>query len=73
MRAHAREHAVMSPLLPPALVPVAGLLALVLVWPRLRRPSTTPRLFVETVVITGGTIASVAALWAALWWIEQRW
>ena len=61
------------PLLPPALLPLAGALALVLVWPRLRRPIPTRRLITETLVITAATIISTAALWALYWWIEQRW
>ena len=63
----------MSPLLPPALLPVAGALALVFVWPRLRRPMPLLRLIGETFAITAGVIVTVTALWALLWWIEQRW
>ena len=53
---HPREDATMPWLLPPMLVPVAGALALVFVWPRLRRPIPTRRLITETLVITAAMI-----------------
>ncbi len=63
----------MSLLLPPQLLPVAGALALVIIWPRLDRQTTAPRLLVETLAITAAMILVTAALWAALWWVEQGW
>ena len=67
------DEAVMSPLLPSELLSIAGAFALFLVWKRTRLPISTSRLIVETLVITVGAMMTTAALWALLWWIEQRW
>jgi hypothetical protein len=63
----------MSWLMPVQLLPVAGLLALVFAWPRIARPTSHVRLFVEVLIITVGTSAACVVAWAACWWIEQRW
>jgi hypothetical protein len=62
-----------SAMLPIFLLPIAGVLALVLVWPRVRTPISLPRLFLEAV---GMVLLAVGILWAAwvvLWFVEQRW
>jgi hypothetical protein len=63
----------MSWRLPTALPPVAGLLAFVLSWPRLRVRATAARLLSEVVLLTLASIALVWLGWVVLWWIEQRW
>lgn len=62
----------MSWLLPTLLLPIAGVLALALVWPRMGQPSTT-RLIAEAFAITLGAVGIVWAAWVALWLVEQRW
>jgi hypothetical protein len=62
-----------SALLPIILLPISGLLALVVVWPRLREQHSNGRLVAEAVGTTLVTIALVWAAWVLLWWIEQRW
>ena len=62
----------MSWLLPVPLLLVAGAMALPLA-ALVRRPTSAPRLIVETFVVW---LAVIAAMWAggvALWLIEQRW
>jgi hypothetical protein len=38
-----------------------------------RRPTSAPRLMVETFAVTVAVIAAVWAGWLALWLIEQHW
>jgi hypothetical protein len=54
----------MTWLLPAAFVPLAGVFALILVWPRLRTPISLGRLALETLVIFLVTVAASAAAWA---------
>jgi hypothetical protein len=63
----------MSPMLPPVLLPIAGLLALVIVWPRLHEQPSNSRLFLKALGVGLSTIALIWAAWVLLWWIEQRW
>jgi hypothetical protein len=63
----------MTWLMPVHLVPFAGLLALVVAWPRISRPTSHARLFFEVLIIGLATSAACGAAWAAYWWIEQRW
>jgi hypothetical protein len=63
----------MSWLLPVPLLLVAGAMALLPLAALVRRPTSAPRLIVETFVVS---LAVIAAMWAggvALWLIEQRW
>jgi hypothetical protein len=59
--------------MPVQLLPFAGLLALLFAWPRLSRPTSHRRRFVEVLIIGLATSASCATAWAAYWWFEQRW
>ena len=59
--------------MPVALLAFAGLLGLVFAWPRLSKPTSHRRLFVDVLIIAVGTAAACAAAWAAYWLIEQRW
>jgi hypothetical protein len=52
---------------------MGDLLALAFAWPRLSKTKSNVRLFVEVLIIVIGTAAACAALWAAYWWIAQRW
>lgn len=63
----------MTWMLPPAMLPIAGFVALVVAWPRLRNPTSAPRQVAETFLIGCLTTAACAAAWALYWWIEQRW
>jgi hypothetical protein len=63
----------MTALLPPALLPVAGVLALVLAWPRLRAQPATGRLVAEAFGLTLVALALVWAAWVVVWLVEQRW
>jgi hypothetical protein len=63
----------MTRLVPTELLPVAGLLALVIAWPRLRAPTSSRRLFAEIFGVTIGAMALAAAFWAFYWYLEQRW
>jgi hypothetical protein len=59
----------MTWLMPVQLLPFAGLLALAFAWPRISKPTSHVRLFVEVLIIAVGTRAT----WEACWWIAQRW
>ena len=59
--------------MPADLVPLAGLLALVVAWPRIAQPTSAARLFGDVLLIGMGTSAAWAAAWAVYWWIEHRW
>jgi hypothetical protein len=59
--------------MPIQLLPFAGLLALAVAWPRISRPTSHVRFFVEVLIIGLATTAACAAAWAAYWWIEQHW
>jgi hypothetical protein len=59
--------------MPVHLLPFAGLLALVVACPRIAKPTSHVRLFVDVLIIGVGTAAAWMAAWAAYWWIEQRW
>lgn len=63
----------MSVLLPTILLPVAGVLALVLAWPRLGPQRSTGRLTGEAFGLGLVAVAIVQGAWALLWLIEQRW
>ena len=63
----------MTWLMPVQFLPFAGLLALVVAWPRISKPTSHVRLFGEVLVIGVGTAAICMAVWAVSWWIEQRW
>jgi len=63
----------MSWLMPTPLLPLAAVLAFVLVWPRLRAQPSTPRLAAEAFGLTLVAIGILWAGWVALWLIEQRW
>ena len=63
----------MTWLMPVQFLPFAGLLALVVAWPRISKPTSHVRLFGEVLIIGVGTVAVYMAAWAAYWWIEQRW
>jgi hypothetical protein len=62
-----------SAVLPTALLPVAGVLALVLIWPRLRLQSSNGRLFAEAFGLALVAIALIWAAWVLLWLVERRW
>lgn len=63
----------MSAFLPTAMFPVAGVLALVLVWPRLRAQPSNGRLIAEAFGMGLVALAIVWTGWVVLWLIEQRW
>jgi hypothetical protein len=63
----------MSWLMPTELLPIAGMLALILAWPRLHAPTSSRRLFAVVSAICVGTIAACSGLWALYWLVEQRW
>ena len=63
----------MSWVLPTALLPVAGLLAFLLAWPRLRLSGSGAQRLGQVVAITVASIGLVWLGWLLLWWIEQRW
>ena len=63
----------MSWLLPLPLLLFAGVVALLPLAGLVRRPTSAPRLVVETCVTTLAVIALVWLAWVALWLIEQRW
>lgn len=63
----------MTWLMPVQLLPFAGLLALIFAWPRISKPTSHARHFVEVLIIGIGACAAWMAAWAAYWWIEQRW
>ena len=63
----------MTWVMPVQLLPFAGLLALLLASPRISRPTSNVRLFVEALIIAIGTAAACGVVWAVYWWIEQRW
>jgi hypothetical protein len=63
----------MTWVMPVQLLPFAGLLALVVAWPRLSGLTSHGRLFVDVLIIGIATCAACAAAWAAYWWLEQRW
>jgi hypothetical protein len=63
----------MTWLMPVHFLPFAGLLALVVAWPRISKPTSHVRLCVAVLIIGVGTAAAWMAAWAASWWIEQRW
>ena len=63
----------MTWVLPGELMPIAGVLALVLAWPRLRTSTSPTRLAIEILVITRVVVAGFAGARALYWWIEQRW
>jgi len=63
----------MTWLMPVQLLPFAGLLALVVAWPRISKPTSHARLFAEVLIISVGTAAACMAACAFYWWIEQRW
>jgi hypothetical protein len=57
-----RYTAPLSAMLPGALLPVTGVRALVLVWPRLRTQPSNGRLFAEAF---GTALVSICIVWAA--------
>jgi hypothetical protein len=59
-------------LLPTPLLLFAGVALLPLV-ALVRRPTSAPRLVVETFAVTLAVIAAVWVGWVLLWLIEQRW
>jgi peptidoglycan biosynthesis protein MviN/MurJ (putative lipid II flippase) len=59
--------------MPVALLAFAGLLGLVFAWPRLSKPTSQTRLFVDVLIIAVGTAAASVVAWAVYRWIEQRW
>ena len=59
--------------MPIELLPIAGMLALVIAWPRLHAPTSSQRLFAEVFAIGVGTIAACSDLWTHYWRAEQRW
>ena len=63
----------MTWLMPVQLLPFAGLLTLMFAWPRISRPTSHLKLFVEVLIIAAGTSTACGAAWAAYCWIEQRW
>jgi len=63
----------MTWLMPVQLLPFTSLLALVVAWPRISKPTSHVRLFGEVLIIGVGTAAVCMAAWAVSWWIEQRW
>jgi hypothetical protein len=63
----------MTWLIPVQFLPFAGLIALVVAWPRISKPTSHARLFVDVLIIGVGTAAACATAWAVYWWIEQRW
>jgi hypothetical protein len=63
----------MSWLLPVPLLLVAGAMALLPLAALVRRPTSAPRLIVETFVVSRAVIAAMWAGGVALWLIEQRW
>ncbi len=63
----------MSWMLPTPLLVLAGILAVACVWPRLSRPTSTPRLVAESFAIGILSCAVFAAAWALYWWVEQQW
>ena len=60
-------------MLPVHLLPFAGLLALIVAWPRLSMPTSHVELFVDVLIIGAGASAARAAAWEADKWIEHRW
>jgi hypothetical protein len=63
----------MSAMTPPALLPVAGVLAFVLAWPRLRTQPSNSRLVAESFGMALVAIGIAWAAWVRLWMVEQRW
>jgi hypothetical protein len=59
--------------LPTELLIVAGVLALILVWPRLKAQPSNVRLIAEALGKTLVKIAIVWAAWIGLYLVEQRW
>lgn len=55
------------------LLPVVGVLALVIAWPRPHASTSIQRLCAEVFAIGILTIAACAGLWALYWFAEQRW
>ena len=63
----------MTWLMPVQLLPFAGLVALVVAWPRVSKPTSQVRLLIEELNIGVGTSAACGAAWVLSWWIEHRW
>ena len=63
----------MTRLMPTGLLPIAGMLALGIAWPRRHAPTSSPRLFAEVFAFGIGTIAACAGVWARSWLAEPRW
>jgi hypothetical protein len=63
----------MSVFLLAAMLPIAGLLALVIAWPRLSEQRGNGRLSLEAFGTALVGIALVWAAWVVLWLVEQRW
>jgi hypothetical protein len=59
--------------MPVELMPFAGVITLVIAWPRISKPRFHTGLFFEVLMIGVGTCAACAVAWALSWWIEQRW
>jgi hypothetical protein len=55
----------MTWLMPVQLLPFPDLLALVFAWPRISKPTSHVRLFVDVLLIAVGSSAACAAAWAA--------
>jgi hypothetical protein len=62
----------MTWLMPVQLLRCAGLLALLVAWTRISKPTSHARRFVEALITGIGTAAVCMAAWAVYWWIEQR-
>ena len=63
----------MTWLMPVQLLPFAGRQALVFAWPRISKPTSHVRPFVEVLIIAIETAAACMAAWAVYWLIEQHW
>ena len=60
--------------IPPGLLLLfAGVVALLPLAARVRRPVSLPRLMAGAFAVTLAVIGLVWAGWLVLWWIEQRW
>jgi hypothetical protein len=62
----------MSWVLPIPLFVVAGVVAFVLILPRLNWPTSNPRLAAGAFATGVLTCLGMAAAWALWWWVEQR-
>ena len=71
--ASALEDARLTWRMPADLVSLAGLVALVVAWPRIAPPTSATWLVVDVLRMGMGTSAAGVAAWADSWGIEQRW